>query len=352
MKKILTILVSIILAIVVGFGFMFRKEISTMLSIKKIDDYGFYSIDVQSDYYLDELVAAGGAETDGELVSFLVSNIMRGLPIEFNIPDFGCSTFQVQNKEGDWLFGRNYDLNPIPSMLVKTQPEDGYRSIAIANANVIGLEVNQEKLSLMQRVMSLASPYVMMDGLNEKGLSIGVLLIKDEATNQMTSKPDLTTTSMMRLVLDKAQNVQEAIEIFEAFDMHASSGASYHFQITDAAGDSVIIEYIDNEISVIEKESDAYQYLTNFLVSEAKYGFGKGHDRYEVIKETLNDKNGVLSETEAMDLLKEVSQDDPAGGTTQTQWSVVYNNTDLTLDVVINNNFDTVYSYTFEELFK
>ena len=346
-KKVLLSLTIVILVLVLGMGFIFNKEIGTILSIEKVDDYGFYTIEVKNDYALDELIESGGASTDGELTNFLIKKILKGLPIEFNIPDFGCSTFLVENKEGNQIFGRNYDLDPVPAMFVVTNPTDGYKSISIANANVIGINVNQESLSIMQKAMSLAVPYAMMDGMNEKGLAIGVLLIKDEATKQDTDKPDLTTTSLMRAVLDKAANVDEAITIFESFDMNASANASYHFQIVDKDGNSAVIEYIDNNLSVIRKEDDKHQFLTNFLISEEKYGFGKGHDRYEILEKSINEKEGIFEEEEAMLLLESVSQDiidetDPM----ETQWSAVYNLEDLTVDIVINKNYDKVYSYS------
>lgn len=98
--------------------------------------------------------------------------------------------------------------------------------------------------------MSLAAPYVMMDGMNEMGFSIGVLLIRGvEPTHQETDKLDLTTTSAMRWLLDKAATVEEAIGMLENMDMHASANASYHFQMADAQGDSAVIEYIDNQLA-------------------------------------------------------------------------------------------------------
>ncbi len=344
-KRILIGLLTLVLVLVVAIGLLFQKEIATVMSVKQIDDYGLYEVHVSSDYAIDELVAQGGANNDSELVNFVIGKVLKGLPIELNIPDFGCSTFQVQNEAQDWIFGRNYDLDPVPGLVVFTEPENGYKSISIANANVLGLEVNTGELSLMEKVLTLASPYILMDGMNEMGLSIGVLLIKDEATNQVTDKPDMTTTSMLRLVLDKAATVEEAIALFEAYDMHASSNASYHFQVVDAQGNSAVIEYVGNEISVIRKEEGEHQYLTNFLITPEVYGFGKGHDRFEILQNTIEEKEGVMSEQEAMDLLEAVSQD---GEDSSTQWSAVYNNTQKTVSITVNGQFDQVYTYSLD----
>ena len=55
--------------------------------------------------------------------------------------------------------------------------------------------------------------------MNEKGLSIGVLEVEKHPTFQMTKKTNLTTTAIIRAVLDKAATVEEAIAIFEKYDM-------------------------------------------------------------------------------------------------------------------------------------
>ena len=59
--------------------------------------------------------------------------------------------------------------------------------------------------------MTLAAPYAPLDGMNEKGLAVGVLLIDTKPTNQNTKKVDITTTTAIRLMLDKAKNVDEAL---------------------------------------------------------------------------------------------------------------------------------------------
>lgn len=354
MKKIIRnivigILSLIVVVVLVLYG-MFSKDIASINSIQKIDDFGLYLMDYHGDYGLDELLEQGGASSDGALVNFVVKKILKGLPVEFNIPDFGCSTFQAQTNEGDYIFGRNYDLDYVPSMIVRTNGDNGYASISVSNISVLGYDENKQPTNFMNSILTLAAPYVVMDGLNEMGVSIAVLLIKDTPTNQESDKIDLTTTAMIRLILDKAASVDEAIALFENTDMHASAGASYHFQVADANGNSAVIEYIGDKLNVIRKANGEHQALTNFLISEEKYGFGGGQDRYEIVMNALNENDGVLSEKEAMDVLKSVAQDkiNEDGGRTFTQWSVVYNNSQKTMSICAGGNFADVYTFTLE----
>ena len=94
-----------------------------------------------------------------------------------------------------------------------------------------------------------------MDGMNEKGLCVAVLMIEDRpAFSQDTGKPDLTTTTAVRLLLDRAASVEEAVELLSGYDLHASAGMMVHFSIADASGRSVAVEYIDNEMRVVETD--------------------------------------------------------------------------------------------------
>ena len=77
MKKILKRvgigLLAAVVLLAAGLGWMFRKEIQTLNSIRKVDDYGMYQIEYSADYGLDQLVASGGASSDSELVSYVAS---------------------------------------------------------------------------------------------------------------------------------------------------------------------------------------------------------------------------------------------------------------------------------------
>ena len=62
--------------------------------------------------------------------------------------------------------------------------------------------------------------------------------------------------------------------------------------VTDAKGNSAVIEYINNEMKVIKPISN-YLFVTNFYlyfdrISEIKGGLDY---RYDILKENLNDSN-------------------------------------------------------------
>lgn len=349
------VLVALVIVAAVAVFALFGHELATLGSIEKVNDYPLYTMTYDGDYGIDEFIAQGGASNDGELIQFVVNRIMKGLPITIDLPDLACSTFNATTPEGDALFGRNFDLSFSPGMLVRTDPADGYASVSMVNLGFLGYGEDKLPEDLVSSLTTLAAPYAPLDGMNEVGLAVGVLLIDTDPTDQQTDKVDITTTTAIRMMLDSCATVDEAVALLEQYDMHSSANSCYHFQIADASGASVVVEYIGNEMSVLEP-GDAttmgalsgaagvtYQAATNFLLTPGEYDFGHGQDRYETLMSTLSAASGVLAEDEAMDLLAAVAQEphlNSRGEESATQWSVVYNLDDLTARIVMGGAYD------------
>ena len=349
------VLVALVIVAAVAVFALFGHELATLGSIEKVNDYPLYTMTYDGDYGIDEFIAQGGASNDGELIQFVVNRIMKGLPITIDLPDLACSTFNATTPEGDALFGRNFDLSFSPGMLVRTDPADGYASVSMVNLGFLGYGEDKLPEDLVSSLTTLAAPYAPLDGMNEAGLAVGVLLINTDPTDQQTDKVDITTTTAIRMMLDSCATVDEAVALLEQYDMHSSANSCYHFQIADASGASVVVEYIGNEMSVLEP-GDAttmgalsgaagvtYQAATNFLLTPGEYDFGHGQDRYETLMSTLSAASGVLAEDEAMDLLAAVAQEphlNSRGEESATQWSVVYNLDDLTARIVMGGAYD------------
>ena len=170
---------------------LFGNELKTLDSIKKIDEYPLYTMDYAGDYGIDEFLEQGGASNDAELIDFVVDRLLKGLPIEIELPNLACSTFNAETPSGDAIFGRNFDLEFSPSMMVRTNPEDGYASLSMVNLAFIGYGEDKLPDDLASSIVSLAAPFAPLDGVNEKGLAVGVLLIDTEATDQRTDRVDI-----------------------------------------------------------------------------------------------------------------------------------------------------------------
>ncbi|MCF7644921.1 linear amide C-N hydrolase [Bacillus subtilis] len=108
------------------------------------------------------------------------------------------------------------------------------------------------------------------DGMNEEGLSASVLwLVESDYPEFNKDKPGLTIAAWAQYVLDNYATVEEAVTALkdEPFTIVTdkvpgeSRLATLHLSISDASGDSAIIEYIEGK-QVIH-HSREYQVMTN-----------------------------------------------------------------------------------------
>ena len=299
--------------------------ISPTSEIVELED-GFSAVRYDGDYGFDDFLAQGGASSDGEVVEYLANNLLSDL----NLGDllgglFGCSTIAVQSPDGDALFGRNFDWENCEAMVVESHPENGYASLSTVNMDFITQNVGGGMVGMalnLDEVKTLAALYAPLDGMNEAGLAVSVNMIQDSAAiEQNTDKPDITTTTAIRLLLDQAGNVEEALELLGQYDLHGSMGMMIHFAIADSTGRSVAVEYVDNEMIVTETPV-----LTNFYLAEGeKQGIGtqQSHERYDILMNQLEEAPQMGME-DVRDALDSVSKDN-FGEFESTEWSIVMN---------------------------
>ena len=323
-KKVLLAVAILVLLIIIIAIILFWRAIRTAASVEKLKD-GLYSMEYQGDYHFDGFLEAGGASSDLAVADYVIQDIAYGL-VDLHLQGygFGCSTISASDGTGGSLFGRNFDWGYCSSMIVQTAPPQGYASISTVNMDFLNIGLDSLSEEMRMRILSAAAPYAPMDGMNEKGLCVAVLMIEDRpAFSQDTEKPDLTTTTAVRLLLDRAANVDEAVELLSQYDLHASAGMMVHFAIADAAGRSVVVEYIDNEMSVVETSV-----ATNFYLSEGeKYGIGteESHIRYEILTALLQEQKAFTME-DIRDALNSVSRHNFNSPFASTEWSIFYYN--------------------------
>ena len=339
-KAVLLSILGIFAAILLIVFCLFWPVIRSAASVRYLED-GLYSMKYSGDYGLDSFLEEGGGNSDMAVADHVIGRLFHGL-VNLNLQGrpFGCSALSVSNSEGGRLFGRNFDWGTCTTLIVQTQPKNGYASISTVNMDFLDLGLKLSENAFV-RLMSAAAPYAPMDGMNEKGLCVAVLMIEDRpGFNQDTGKPDLTTTTAVRVLLDKAADVDEALAILGQYDLHASAGMMVHFAIADAAGRSVAVEYIDNKMSVLETPV-----MTNFYLTPGeKYGIGteESHRRYEILTETIHTS---MSMDEVRDTLNSVSKHNFNSPFASTEWSIVYDQNSGETQYYHRENYEKVYTF-------
>ena len=341
---------ALLVIVAAGAWAMFGTMVTAANSIEKLED-GLYSMEYKGDYGFDEFLAQGGAASDSDVADYLVSFLSHGFyKIESDVQtgDFGCSTICTADENGIVFFGRNYDWAECQAIIVHTVPDDGYESISTCCLDFLGFgEGYTPDGSMMDRMQTLAAIYVPLDGMNEKGLVVADLMAGDkEQTHQQTEKPDLTTTTAIRLLLDKAATVDEAIALLGQYDMHSSIGSAHHLSIADASGKSVVVEYVDGQMLGTETKVVTNHYLAD--CEKQGVGSEQSHIRFD----TLAAHTGPADDRIVRDLLESVAQKNypqTDGCYEKTMWSIVYCPEGRCADFYFAENYEHSYGLLLQE---
>ncbi|WAG59375.1 carcinine hydrolase/isopenicillin-N N-acyltransferase family protein [Clostridium estertheticum] len=312
----------------------------------KLED-DFSAVRYEGNYGFDSFLKQGGASSDTDVVKFLTQNNMvsRADKLSLKTEGFACSTLSVKSPKGDALFGRNFDWQACNALVVSSKPSDGYASVSTVNMDFISAGYGGSVDRLPEKVRTMVALYAPLDGMNEKGLSAAVLMIEDsDNINQNTEKPDITTTTAVRLLLDKAANVDQAINLLKQHDMHASMGLMVHFALADTEGHSVVVEYVGNKMIVTKTPV-----ITNFYLAYGeKNGIGtaQSHSRYDILMKQLS-KTTTMSMEEVRDAMDSVSKHNFKDAES-TEWSIVYNQSSGEVRYYHRENYKKVYTFHVE----
>lgn len=335
-RKSLIIIFSIILIFLSIAVSVFRKEIRTIFSYKKLNDKPVYMIEVHNNYKLDKYLEVGSTDLS-EFQDFMKRELAFGI---FQIMEdtFSCSSFTARTPNGDYIMARNMDANLSPNpVLLTTNPKNSYTAIAMANPNEMQLNSRGE-IDLLTRFMNLLIPYYCVDGINENGVSVAILSSTKVSYPKNKEAVTLFDYTVPRLILDKASSVQEALELLEPYNLFGYPVDTFHYIIADATGDAVVVEYLNGEL-VVTKKDDDYIVVTNTLLHNNEAKVFRSCSRYSNIHVSLDSVDGILSEKDALDLLMENKL-----GSAKV-WSTIFNLTQRKMIIRIDG-IEDIYEFS------
>jgi hypothetical protein len=293
--------------------------IASLSSLEKLDNYPFYVMHYVGAYDYPQ-IGTTGSEMTG----------------------FSCSLFAALGEAGDMLYGRNFDWEFSPTLLLFTDSPDGYASVSMVDLTFLDISPNRsmnlDTLPSAELTALLTAPSMPFDGMNAYGLTVGMAAVPDEFIDDASydpGKPMIGSIGIIRLVLDHARDVDEAVDIFRQYNIDFRGGPPIHYLLAEPSGKAVLLEYYQGEMVLLPNEKP-WHIATNHLRATA-FGDG-GCRRYHTISDQLSKMDGQLDEQAAMQLLSDVKQG-------ITQWSSVYNMTNGEINVVIAGDYGTSYSF-------
>ncbi len=279
-------------------------QAATLGSLVRLDDYPLYTMHYYGPYEL------AGSDSRG------IAKTMPPRPA----PAWGCSLFAALGDREGMLYGRNFDWEFSPALLLFTEPPDGYASVSMVDMAYLGFAgegaAAADRLPLAGRLGLLSAPLIPFDGMNEHGLAVGMAAVPPGDVPPDPQKQTIGSLGIIREMLDHARTVDEALALVESYSVEMERGVPIHYLVADRTGRALLLEFYDGALRVLANETPWHQ-ATNFLRASVS-GDAQGRcERYDQLARRLSEADGRLAMPEAMELLSTVSREN-------TQWSVVY----------------------------
>ncbi|MCD6425255.1 MAG: linear amide C-N hydrolase, partial [Anaerolineales bacterium] len=195
---------------------MSTKEAKTLSSLYQISDFPLYTM-----------------VYEGNIPSGVESSATRRYLEE---PAWACSLFAAYGEPDEILYGRNFDWDFSPALLLFMDPPGGYASVSMVDIHYLGFGGEQafgiNGLTLDEQVGLLDAPYIPFDGMNEKGLAIGMAAVPPGGMELDPAKETVDSLMVILKILDGAATVDEAVEIIRSYNIDMGN-TPIHYLISE-----------------------------------------------------------------------------------------------------------------------
>ncbi|MBN1766532.1 MAG: linear amide C-N hydrolase [Sedimentisphaerales bacterium] len=308
----------------------------SLATVEKLDNYPLYVMRYYGDYGFKDFQSGLGVDGIYKWGFEQLYPPEDQASLDAHNNAWACSCFAALSSESDKVFGRNFDWSTKAALLLFTDPSDGYASVSMVDTTYLGHTGGD--LEWWEILFCLGAPYIPFDGMNECGLAVGIMAIPHADGGSDPQKETIGTLGAIRLLLDHAANVDQAVTLLQKYNLTFERGPTVHYMISDATGKSVIVEFLSGKPEIIPN-TQPWQVSTNFIFTD------KSPDqilascpRYQHAWQRLQQSKGQLNPKEAMSLLNEVSQD-------CTAWSIVYGLSNGDISVAAGKNYHQTHNY-------
>lgn len=283
-------------------------EVRTLATVRRLDDHPLYEMTYSGPMPAALPRAADAAPPDPAGAS----------PSPLRRP-FGCTVFLAAGDPARPVVGRNFDWDANPALLLRTDPPGGPATVSLVDISYLGYDrAHLADLATPEgRRGLLRAPLLPFDGMNSHGLMVG--MAADEA-GVAARRPDRTVVGsvrIMRLVLDRARTVRDAVAVLDRYDLDFSGGPPLHYLVADRTGASAIVEFVGGRMRVFPRGPQPWQVMVNFQQAASTPASRQADRRWRTATARLAAAGGRLDPPTALTLLRDVRQG-------HTQWSVAY----------------------------
>jgi choloylglycine hydrolase len=234
-----------------------------------------------------------------------------------------CTTFFI-NKNGQLIFGRNYDWITGAGMVFSNQRGLQKTSMKTEDGNTLSWVSRFGSISFNQYGKEFPT-----GGMNEKGLVVELMWLDGTEYPSHDERPAVGTLQWIQYQLDCCETIEEVIATDKLLRIASKGTVPLHYLIADAKGNSATIEFLDGKMVVHKGKDLPFPVLTNDQYNEAMQQSNKftgqsnsSIDRFsracrQVKQYQLGNINMPVVDY-AFSILDNVAQGD------WTKWSIVY----------------------------
>ena len=176
---------------------------------------------------------------------------------------FACTTFFI-NKNGQMVFGRNYDWVTGNGMVCTNQKGLSKTSVKTNDGKTISWISLYGSITFNQYGKEFPT-----GGMNEKGLVVEMMWLNGTKYPNADERPAIGELQWIQYQLDNCSTVEELIASGSSLRIANKETTPLHYLVADATGNVATIEFLDGQMNVHKGSDLPFPVLTNDTYSSS-----------------------------------------------------------------------------------
>jgi penicillin V acylase-like amidase (Ntn superfamily) len=176
---------------------------------------------------------------------------------------FACTTFFI-NKNGQMVFGRNYDWVTGNGMVCTNQKGLVKTSAKTKDGETISWVSQYGSITFNQYGKEFPT-----GGMNEKGLVVELMWLDGTIYPTADKRPAIDVLQWIQYQLDNCATVDELIATDNKLRIASKENPPLHYLIADATGNAATIEFLDGKMKVHKGKDLPFPVLTNDMYASS-----------------------------------------------------------------------------------
>ncbi len=179
------------------------------------------------------------------------------------ISAYTCTTFFI-NKNGQMVFGRNYDWVTGNGMLCTNLRGVSKTSSPTADGGTISWVSQYGSITFNQYGKEFPT-----GGMNEKGLVVELMWLDGTRYPEADNRPAVGVLQWIQYQLDNCSNIEDVIASDNKVRIASKGTTPLHYLVADANGNAATIEFLDGKMVVHKGKDLPFPVLTNDVYEQS-----------------------------------------------------------------------------------